>query len=93
MTAVFKAGGCVGGTAKRPAWLEHGEPGDVAGLAVTRSGGAGGRFEFLLFLAWGASRCWLLHRERCDLITIREGEAGCGLENRPKGRRLAPDAE
>lgn len=32
-TEVFKAGGCVGRTAKRPAWLEHTVPGDVAGQA------------------------------------------------------------
>lgn len=35
-TTVFKAGGCVGRTAKRPAWLEHRVPGDVAGQARTR---------------------------------------------------------
>lgn len=79
---------------KGSAWLEHGEPGDVARLAMTGLGGAsgGGRFEFLLFMAWEASHWRLLCRERCDPITVRDGGAGCGLENRVKGRRLEQDA-
>lgn len=47
-TEVLQAGGCVAGTAKRPAWLEHGERGDMAGLVRPESGRAGEEFKFLL---------------------------------------------
>lgn len=45
---MLQAGGCVAGTAERPAWLEHGERGDMAGLVRPESGRAGEEFTFLL---------------------------------------------